>query len=331
MSRVENYFAAIIRRIKQSYTWRRNDFWYHKFLSSPGNDWLGVTYANDKHTDGCGSQLQRVYGIYSLSRFLKLPYIHSSLAEVNYCDFDTLTIKPTGQDLMSEYNNVFCLPSDRQLPKDHVILELSRPEIKTLYQLKRRAARSKTFTLVRITYPYGITDLYPDAYQVVKKASPYRREKSGPFRIAIHVRRGELPLIAPERMLPNEYYLAVAQKVRGILEDLKVDYRFELYTEVASQNVKANKLEEFGAIPNVTIFINSDPIKPIEKMATADVVIISHSSYSYFASLLNVNGTIIYHPFWSRPLSDWVISDDLGNFSKQKFLEQSKLSDQIVR
>jgi hypothetical protein len=90
----------------------------------------------------------------------------------------------------------------------------------------------------------------------------------------------------------------------------------------------ADRLEEFEQIPNLEKFINRDPIETIRKMATADVLVISRSSFSYLAALLNRNGIIIYHDFWHSMLEDWVRADTSGQFSAREFTD--KLNEKIT-
>ena len=75
-----------------------------------------------------------------------------------------------------------------------------------------------------------------------------------------------------------------------------------------------NHLEDFDAIPNLERFINFDPIESLRQMATADALIISHSSFSYLPAIFNPNCIVVYHPYWRGRMKDWLISDDNGVF-----------------
>jgi len=307
---------------------------------------VGVTYANNKLTDGAGAQLQRIYGIYSLSRLLNLPYIHSPLTELSYQGLIALENKSSSEYLVSDYNKIFNIPSDIELPSKYIIYDVNEINlrIRTFERLKQKAAKKRIFILAQIVNPYGITDTYPEAYRVVKDISPFPFKRSEVFRVAIHVRRGELFLLDKyrNRMLPNNYYISVAQGLDNILQELKLNYVFELYTEVPSKIFTAtptnyslisdeitvdpewNKIEEFDLIPNLQKFINSNPIDTLERMATANVLIMSHSSFSYVAALLNKKGLILYNKFWSSPLKNWLTVKDSGNFSKRECLARLK-------
>ena len=58
-------------------------------------------------------------------------------------------------------------------------------------------------------------------------------------------------------------------------------------------------------------------------MATADALIISRSSFSYFAALFS-RGIIIYFAFWHHPLKEWLTSDINGNLPSDQLVERLK-------
>ena len=344
MSQAVNMLQSIAHLMQHSLYRKMNFFRYWKIANfAPGSNLIGLTYANDKHTDGAGAQLQRIYGIYAIARFLKVAYIHSPLTKVGYKGLAALEENSAGEDIVSEYNSAFRLPSDIELPKKLTVRYLETVNLKTLERLEAEASKNKTFTLVQIAFPYRIIDVYPELYEVVKEISPFPFERSPVIRIAVHVRRGELFAVDSYRMLPNDYYIAVMQRIRAILDDLNLKCEFELYTELPKKvfivtpthhgicerisdpvvvDPKLNKIEDFDLIPDLTKFINTDPIETLQRMASANILITSHSSFSYLSAILNMKGTIIYNRFWHNPLRNWLISDDSGHFSKKKFLKQ---------
>ena len=140
-------------------------------------------------------------------------------------------------------------------------------------------------------------------------------------------------VVESERMLPNSYYVSCALKFVDCLKKLDIPFVCELYTEVPSKtfvvtpqhhgiegrlpgNVtidpQVNRLEDFDIIPNLARFVNGDPIETLRRMATAEALVLSRSSYSYVAAILNANCIVVYHPFWHSPLKEWLISDANG-------------------
>ena len=316
--------------------------------SSSKNYSLGVTYLNSKLTDGAGAQLQRIYGVYAISRLLNLQYVHSPLCRVDNQGLAALENKTQDKQLIHRYNELFAIPSDIDPPENCVVREFEYFNLRIYDKLRQEAEARQAFILAKILMPYVITDSYPRSYNYVNAISPFFRDSSPVIRIAVHVRRGDLAATAAERILPNSYYINVALRISSTLDLLGVDYVFELHTELPDKafldkcehviadglsepfmfDPSADRLEEFEQIPNLEKFINRDPIETIRKMATADVLVISRSSFSYLAALLNRNGIIIYHDFWHSMLEDWVRADTSGQFSAREFTD--KLNEKIT-
>lgn len=300
---------------------------------------LALTYKNDQNEDGAGAQLQRIYGIYAISRFLAVPYIHTPIRNIDYQGLLALENNAPIPGLLSEYNRVFHIPSDIDLPQRHGIRDMVDADADSIEAITKRRSGGTEFTLIRIAYPYPITDRNPELYQCVKAISPFRYRRSDVFRLAIHVRRGELFAHNSDRMLPNAYYVSCALNFQEVLRRLDIAFICELYTEVASKKFEVtphhhgirgrvsgtvtldpamNHLEDFEGIPRLEHFINTHPIETLRRMATADGLIISRSSFSYLSAILSTDCVVIYHPFLHFPMKDWLITDANGNIPENR-------------
>jgi hypothetical protein len=121
-----------------------------------------------------------------------------------------------------------------------------------------------------------------------------------------------------------------------MLKLLRIPFVCELYTEVPtktfvvtpqhhgvfgriSDNITydpgMNHIEDFDVVPNLQKFINGDPIETLRRMATADALILSRSSFSYVAAILSTNCIVVYYPFWHSAMETWLISNDEGRLS----------------
>ena len=302
---------------------------------------VAVTYANDKLKDGAGAQLQRIYGVYALSRFLNVPYVHTPIETLGYHGLPALEANSTSPTLESEYNRIFEIPSDIELPRQRIVHEMQDADAERIIQLQSEGKAAGEFHLVRILMPYPITDRYPELYRHVTAISPFQYSRSNVFRIAIHVRRGELYAIFGERMLPNSFYVDCAMRFQEILKKSDIPFVCELYTEIPSKKFTVtplhhgiegripsdmtfdpamNRVEDFDVLPNLHKYINGDPVDTLRRMSTADALIMSRSSFSYVAAILNAHGIVIYHPFWHSPLKDWVMADGDGNFREEDLI-----------
>ena len=201
--------------------------------------------------------------------------------------------------------------------------------------------------LVQLDVPYGIADRFPDCYEMCKEISPFSSfvHDGRALRVALHVRRGELLVLSEPRMLPNLYYISVAQNIADILKALKIDYQIELHTEVPNKEFIVQpdhhgifnrigapavvspemcRLHEFDVLPNLFHFINETAIDCLGKLATADILVMSRSSFSYLGGILNRNGIVLFHPFWHSAPSSWITVDPDGHFDQLKFSKAVK-------
>jgi hypothetical protein len=312
-------------------------------MQVPGNPHVAVTYANDKMQDGAGAQLQRMYGIYALSRALGVAYVHSPIEHLGYHGLLALENNAPSSGLLAECNRVFHIPSDIELPETRVIHEMQDADAGAIEAIKHAGSDGTNFHLIRICLPYPVTDRDPEAYRCVKALSPFPYRGSEVFRLAIHVRRGEQYALGSDRMLPNSYYVSCALRFQAILKSLGVPFVCELYTEVATKQFEVtpqhhgisgrishnvaygpdmNHLEDFDAVPNLERYINTDPVETLGRMATADALILSRSSYSYVAALLSQNGIVVYYPFWHSAMKEWLISGSDGALPEGELAER---------
>jgi hypothetical protein len=306
---------------------------------------LAVTYANDKLADGVGGQLQRIYGIYAISRLIGLPYFHSPIVRVGYQGLLALennSLRPNS-DFYDAFNALLGIRSDIDLPEQHNVVEIHNATLTTINELRQHADARSNPTLARISLPYGITDQNPDSYEVCKAISPFaHHRKSETIRIAVHVRRGEIFANAPARLLPNSYYIKVAQNILGILEREGLKYQIELHTEVSTKeivippghplvgdginapviiNSDLNRIGDFDELPRLIKRINEPAIDCLSGIATADIIVMSRSSFSYVAALLSSSRSIvILYPFWHAAMSSWISANEEGSFDESRFI-----------
>ena len=312
--------------------------------SSSRADKVILTYDNRYNTDGAGAQLQRIYGTYAISKLVGASYLHSPLRRVDYQGFSALERNVTDPGYHRRFNDLFQIPSDVVSGGDFHQVELPNIYMETpdqFVEMFDSGATNGKPILALLQVPYGIADQFPDCYEVCKEISPFASSaRAGcAVRVAIHVRRGELLVVESQRMLPNTYYVSVARDVMRALEALGIEYQLELHTEVAAGEFVVQpgypgipervaqtvitpdmcRLDEFDVLPNLVRFLNDTAIDCLRKLATADILIMSRSSFSYVAAILNRTGIMLYHPFWHSPLSSWLPVEPHGQFDRSRF------------
>jgi hypothetical protein len=318
-------------------------------VANPGSN-IVLTYNNTKETDGAGAQLQRIYGIYSISRLLGASYLHSPLRRVNNQGLSALERNTADPYYHECFNELLQIKSDVLETDDFHEIDMKNISMEEVDQLISRFENGETDgkpILVRLEVPYGIADQFPDCYEVCKDISPFPPpvRDGRPLRVAIHVRRGELFAVESHRMLPNAYYVNVARNLEQILEALGIGYQLEIHTEIATsefvvqpggypgipRNIAPtvvtpamSHLEEFSALPNLVYCLNEPATDCLCKLATADILVMSRSSFSYVAAILNKAGVILYHPFWHSAPSPWLTVAPDGQFDRSRFDETFK-------
>jgi hypothetical protein len=294
---------------------------------------IALTYANDILCDGAGSQLHRMYGVYALSRRFQVSYYHSPLKKIGYQGIVALENNENSEVLLKRYNDLFYLASDIELPNKYTTKMLMLGDGQALAGLVAQARENKNnFLLVKMPFSAPFTDKHPEIFDCLKEISPFQKKASSTFRVAIHVRWGDLLINHTERLLPNEYYIKVANKVAQMLKQWEIPFVCELHTELPTKpfwvtsehhGVK-NRIEQyclkesvmltpeqyrisdFDVIPCLLPCVNKDPIETLEALATADLLIMSRSSFSYLAALFNQTGAVVYAPFWHPPIPGWL-------------------------
>jgi hypothetical protein len=79
---------------------------------------------------------------------------------------------------------------------------------------------------------------------------------------------------------------------------------------------------DFDVLPNLRRFVNGDPVESFARMARADVLVISKSSFSYLAGLINKSSIVVYHPFEHPCLPGWLLADASGHLDQRKLKRQ---------
>lgn len=272
---------------------------------------LALTCITKSSKNPIESQLQKIATVYALSRFLDVSYFHTppSLS----CG-DTLA----AQAKTARCHQLFNIKSDLELPqRETITYQLPTASLDFLCNLRNEALQHDSFFIVELTSARGIAEQHPEMLRYVKEISPFEPSSSPLFRIAMHVRQADL--LEPEKMLSHSFYTMMALRTIELLQQAHIPFVCELHAEIPSafstsstdqqkqfDLLTKDVFKKFESLPQLQKSINSDPIDSLQSLATADVLILSRYSLSYFAALLNKKGVIIHHPFLEYPLQEWI-------------------------
>lgn len=128
--------------------------------------------------------------------------------------------------------------------------------------------------------------------------------ETGKTNIAIHIRRGDVSKTdEPHRFTDNSRYVKLLDLVVTAIRNRGQEFSIHLFSEGAKDD-----FGDFSHLP-ISYHLNENTFKTFHGLVSADILIMSKSSFSYVAALLS-KGVVIYEPFWSKPLKRWVVAKD---------------------
>jgi hypothetical protein len=174
---------------------------------------------------------------------------------------------------------------------------------------------------------------------------PKNKEK---LKVAIHIRQGELSLSQfKSRFLPLSYFESILEIVSGLLTKKGLDFEVKLFMEPNQEKlveesdllikdslkldpsnpnlirVGNNKFRISNETPSMSktphlyaaqLHLLKSAYETFLNLISADILVISKSSFSYLAGLLNTGSLVIYPMDWDPPLSHWILPDTKDTF-----------------
>lgn len=304
---------------------------------------VALTYQNEFKQDGVGAQIQRILAIRSLADNLNFSYLHTPIASVAVHPLDPYQSEVEMKIFLARLNREFWIRSTPGLE------EVEKIEVEmialTFFGLARAILLSKLkrkTVLISCTEPYRVSEFDPHMLSEISSQLPYfSRVKKNGFNISLHIRWGVGGMTVQtgektSRQIELGYYIRLLESIISTLNDLPVsvtiftdapveDLEFVLpQTQIDlwknSKNIKEGtmsvaglNLEEqlSGLRVKPRIVRGGDPLSAIQEMANSDILIMSRSSFSYVAGILN-QGRNVYFPssFWHKPLPWWKVVEE---------------------
>jgi hypothetical protein len=163
-----------------------------------------------------------------------------------------------------------------------------------------------------------------------------------PFEIAVHIRRGDVdPCRRQRRYLPNSHYLALIDQ---FTPNSTVLMGRPLHVTIYSESDSFEPFDDFVA-RNYTLALDTDNLAQIwHALATADVVILSRSTFSIIPAMVNPNTVVAteFMGFDSQDANDgffdvsvidgWIQADPLlVNATDERILEMYRTQCSVAR
>jgi hypothetical protein len=132
----------------------------------------------------------------------------------------------------------------------------------------------------------------------LRAAGSARTASRGKMRVAVHIRRGDVARMKQQgegdwraRFVETEWFVAVlAAVVRGLKG---LPYEIEIFSQGSPRD-----FTDFDIFDSSRLCLDADPAWTFHRMATADILIVSPSSFSFSAGLINPGIKFARSPWW---------------------------------
>jgi hypothetical protein len=312
---------------------------------------LTLVYDHKAMPDGLGAQFQRILTLKALSESIKCNFESFTLEKYDEAVFNDLNAERKLNEI-NKWSNLMNITSCDRRPFS---ISIKTNPSKLAYLYIYRFIAKITFLRIRliIAFPAILIDKNPWIYECFGKYLNQNLLYPNPLKkmqIVVHIKRGESLLSQfKDRYLPFDYYEGLLKLLVRELSLLDIEYSITVLIEkitnpilesnnpkvinsiqidsnnpylIELQNGKFCLLDETfdaGKYPYLAqgLFIrNNDAFADFNLMCNADVLLISKSSFSFTAGLLNAGALKIYHPFWHTPSGRW--------YTHQQFIQQPK-------
>jgi len=167
-----------------------------------------------------------------------------------------------------------------------------------------------------------IVDRMPDAYldvipQLRKKyyLDAPSKARSDVVEVCAHLRRGgDVSVENPEtayRYVANDPTARAIFAAQSVLKEIGLRSRVRLFSQ--GDEADFASLRDLG----FELCLNTPAIPTFRAFVEADILIMTKSSFSYAAAILN-GGVKLYDRFARAPMSEWIVRESDGSFDRSQ-------------
>lgn len=301
-----------------------------------------LSYNHKKINDGVGAQVQRIISIAGLAKFINAGYLHREILDITTHPMDPFQDAESRNKFISNLNS--CVKAKRNSTINYQVTkrtEITRLDILTLLLFGIVSTFSRKTIELCVSEVYSIVDLRPSIYLLHRyfldvDFSQHNELPSQDRAIYLHYRRGTggMALFHGQnspRELSSEYFkqtlMMIMAKSRVEFTDLVVltdspltDTLYEInpdqiylwektpgykdgYLSIEGKDI-ASDFSDLSL--NVSVVVGGDPLSSLGALQKAEYFVMSKSSFSYVAAILNANGNIYYpREFWHPKMRRW--------------------------
>lgn len=267
---------------------------------------FGLTYASEFFKDDLGSQLQRLYGVYVLARYLNVPYIHEPLRVIDDPGKEELEKRLDGISFVELANKIFDISSDTLLPKVCKVCTTTETTLDFLLSVKHQVNYSDHFHLMKLRNPLPILDQKPELWNFVEEVYPFEKVRNNSFlKIAIHLNAPPSSFVGSEQKASHDDFARLMEKIIMILKKQHIPFECEL----VSEDFLESSINGFEQVTSFKKMIKNNAMAVLKTMTSADIFMMNSSTLSFMGGLFNQTGVVITPSTASPKLSRWMIED----------------------
>ncbi len=201
---------------------------------------------------------------------------------------------------------------------DFVRLE-SRPDARTLLVFEQ-AARVQLYQIYLWQRQGRIKhDVYSEVIRVLRECyhaatHPEKQPFEDPTKvnIVVHIRRGDASK-ENHRWLPSSFYRNVITQLQERGQNSEIV--FHVHSAGTDGQMQEIREELHGCAPSIQFYLNTSPFQAFHQMVIADLLVVSHSSFSDWAGYLSTSPKLIHPHFHMTNLDEreWGRMDRKGD------------------
>jgi hypothetical protein len=260
--------------------------------------------------DGAGSQAQAAMSAIAFAEAFGLEYIHRPFAKVEHAEGEASSWAKRCED---HFNLGHGALTEAEAARARPIVPLEqyirapqdwRPDSVVAAQHFLHFCNQDSQAWERIVQRLRI------CYAANKPEAPTQ-----PLTVALHLRRGDVTAsdckVAPN-FTPNSVFVRTLTSIREALNARGLAHRIQLFSQGRPEMFA--DLRALGC----ELHLDTPALETHAALVDADVLIMSRGAFSYTAGVLN-RGMVLYDPQKYRPLQDWIVRDQDGNFDAAAF------------
>ena len=310
------------------------------------------------HFDGIGAQFHRIISAYAISRKLNIPLAYDPITDFDNQIFEANKLS---LDKWNSLIEVMVPNSLEQLmPQTMEISHRSQRLLPLLFNIAKTHRSNRSVVHV-INSPHTITNKYPSflenlSFPKIQEPTHLTSANRRALQIVLHIRRGELGLSQfKNRYLPLKYFERVLSEIIPKLEFYGIPYEVTIPVEPGQDRIlNASDARVIASLslernnPNLIqvskkgfkiVYENPDlkttpflmKAKWVEsgdawvdflRFLHADIFVMSKSSLSYVAAILNGDREVVCPQFWHPKLRPWLGKEDLRQWNPVSFYNE---------